>query len=388
MTGSRLKREVARIIPAHRLAASDSLRHVVATPDSFQEVSQLVAYAGREGVPVLPFAADAPSVRLDAWSLRLDLDRLSSIADYSPDSGLISVQAGVRLDDLGVWLMEKDRSLGVRAEEPANPRLWDFLLSPKAGRFGPRFGCKWDQVLSMSAVLPSGRVFRNSAAPARATGPDFSRSILMAGGRLGIPLEVHLRVHRIPTRKTLLTYELADPLAGVERAWQVARDVNPVYIEVGITPRARKSRLPHAFLAVELWEHAKGLGIHREQVRKLLADVGTPAELPEETLLDLEGTYDFDPSCTRQSVVDRDALAQLIPDLVQGCPGRVRMRLRGFVDNQVCITYDSAGPNACALPAPLVDASYLSTDAAVILDRVASNLDPAGVFQHIPKLWR
>jgi len=317
----------------------------------------------------------------------MDLHRLSSIIDYSPDSGLVCVQAGTHVQDMVDWLLEKDRSLAVWLDAGENPEMWEFLLSPEMGRFGPRFGCKWDQVFSMSAVLPSGRVFRNSPAPARAAGPDFAAGILLSRGRLGIPLEVTLRVRRIPNRRTQLTFALPDPLAGIERVWAMAQDVNPVFLEVGFAPRERRSKLPPAFLVVELWEETRGLGITREQVRKVLGDAAVPAEIPVEALLRLHETYGFRKGTTSRATVERATLNDLLAHMVTSCQGRFRLRLRGFLDNQVSITASTPEVQSCPIPNLLGTTSYSSRDGSDVFDQVCRALDPGSVFAQVPLLW-
>ncbi len=194
ISGPRIRKELSKHIPPHRITQSDAFRLVTVQPDSPQELHFIVGFAAREGVPVVPAGASGRPPQMEGWHIRVSFSRMSAISDFSSESGLVCAQAGTRIQDLSDWLMDKGYALMVRPDLGADMELWEFLLSPDAGNFGPRHGCKWDQVFALSAVLPSGRLFQNTLSPARASGPDFSRVILLGQGTFGIPLEVYFKV--------------------------------------------------------------------------------------------------------------------------------------------------------------------------------------------------
>ena len=374
-------------MPAHRISVSEAFRHVVVHPDTVQEASLAVTYANRAGIPVLPLSKLALPVAPDRWHLRLALARLSAITDYSPESGLVGVQAGGLTEDLVDWLLEKDCTLAAMPDPGLSVELWEFLLSPFAGRFGPRFGCKWDQVVALTAVLPSGRLFRNSLAPARATGPDFSRIILMGQGRFGIPLEAYFKVKRVPSRRVLMAFSVSDLAGIVERAWALAREVNPTYLEIGLNPGCEQHGLPERFALVELWGEGKKLTVRRELVRKHLAGVASPVDAPHETLLGLDDVYGFDRRSCRHMFAHRDGTSALLDMLLKACNEVSQFRLRGFVDNQVCVTANGVLDDSCWALDMTGSGGYDSPDGKELLRKVADELDPQGIFARVPNLW-
>lgn len=387
ISGARIRKELGRHVPAHQISVSEASRHVIVHPHTVQEASLAVTYAAREGIAVLPLSKLAFPVSTERWHIRLSLSSLSAITDYSPESGLVGVQTGGLTEDLADWLLERDCTLAAMPDPGHSVEVWEFLLSPFAGRFGPRFGCKWDQVVALTAVLPSGRVFRNSLAPARATGPDFSRLILMGQGRFGIPLEVYFKVKRVPSRRVLMAFSITDMAGMVDQAWTLARDVGPTYLEIGAGPGHKEHGLPDRYALVELWGEGKRLTVRRELVRKHLDGVATPVDAPYETLLGLDDVHGFDRRNCRHMYAHRDETPALLEMLLRGCNEVSQLRLRGFVDNQVCVTTGNDPGDSCWALATSGRGAYDSPDGEGLLRAVAEELDPQGILRRVPELW-
>ncbi len=387
LSGARMRKELGKQLPAHRITVSDSGRFVQVEADSAQDVSFVVTYAARDQAPVFPVPAVGTIPAVDGWHIRLSLSRLSTITDFSPDSGLVCVQCGTSMDHLADWLAEKGFALGVSPEQSEHMELWEFMLSNASASFGPRFGFKRDQVLAMSAVLPDGRTFRNSVSPARSTGPDFSRPLLHAGGRFGLPLDLYLKIHALPAQRVFLTFAVKDLAAALERAWDVAAAATPEFIEVGRN-RYASPGLPERFALVELWGEGKTLAVRKELVRKRFGDVATPSDVPYEVLLAFEQTYNFAPGQTRRVTLSRDSLRRITKDIVSSRGSPSRLRVRGFVEGMVGVTADCGDAEECALLPPDEAEGRASTGSSRLLESAADALDRSEVFTRIPELWR
>lgn len=388
ISGARIRKELGRQIPSHRLSVSESGRYVQVEPDSLPEVAFVVSFGAREGIPMLPISQRTEHVSLNDWHIRVMFRRLRAITDYSADSGLVAVQTGARVQDLLDWLLDKGRTLPVLPDNTAQLELWEFLLSPSSGRIGPRFGCKWDQIMSLHAVLPNGKPFRNSLSPARATGPDFSKMILMGRGAFGWPLEVNMRVLPLPRRRILLSLAIDNLETAIERAWTVVREAAPEFIEIGLVPRPEESPLPSWVAFVELWGEGRTLSGRKELVLKHFGDAVHPVDVPYELLLGMKDTWQFGAGDTVQFYATRNALSGLAKvfleeEKVEGS----RVCIRGFVDNHVCVTADSSLAASCAgLSTRLTDV-YASPAGLTILAAVRKALDPGGVMARVPLLW-
>lgn len=386
ISGARIRKGLGRSIPSHRISVSDAFRSVVVHPDSLHEVAETVSFAAREGVPVFPMSSTAQPITLDQWHIRLSLSRLSAITDYSPDSGLVCVQGGVNMAYLAEWLQEKDHTLAVASDFAEDLELWEYLLSPHSGRFGPLYGSKWDQVFALKAVLPSGKPFANSLAPARATGPDFAQVLLMTAGRFGIPLEIYLRIQRLPPRRMYLAFELDDLAASLDTAWAIARDITPVYLELGATLSGDGS-LPSRFMLVELWGEGRRLSVKRELVRKAIGDLGRHLDLGPEALAAATSSPGLKPRDCAHLFLHRKDLGRAVGQLLDRCCDSGQLRLRGFLDNQVCLSTDVHTLDQARLDFGGVRTVYSSDDGSELLSEVADQLDPGGVFARIPQLW-
>lgn len=391
ISGVRIRKELGKQIPAHRLTLSDTQRAVGVEPDTLQEVSYIVGFAARESVPIVPAATLGAAQRAEEWHISLSLARMSAVSDFSEESGLFCAQTGSRVSDLTEWLLDRGQTLAVTPDQSMDMPLWEFLISPDSGRFGPRYGCKWDQVFSLTAIQPNGKLFTNSLSPARATGPDFSRVILQGEGAFGLPLEVYMRVKPLPRRRVILALALKDLVRGVERAWDVAVEARPEYLEIGMNSGMRGS-VPKVFAVVELWGEGKNLAVRKERIRKVFGDVAAVADVAHETLLNLESTYGFAREKAFQFFVPRSQTAQTLADIIDesrsGRKKSVRLRVRGFADDQTCVTADGSGPQAWRRSHELSQGLYSSPDGRALLAEVAAALDPGGVFALVPRLWR
>ncbi len=386
MSGTRIRKELSKHIPGHRLTQSDAFRLVTVQPDNPQELHTIVGFAAREGVPVVPAAhATRPPVMED-WHIRLNFGRMSAIVDFSLESGLVCAQAGTKLADLSDWLMEKGHSLMVRPDYGEDMELWEFLLAPDAGNFGPRFGSKWEQVFSLSAVLPSGRIFENSLAPARASGPDFSRIILAGRGAFGLPLEVYLKVRPLPRRRQLTALAILDLPEACARAWKVAEAAQPEFMEIVANQCRSGDKVPAQFALIELWGERTEVARRKELVRKHFGKSAKTTDVPYEELLGLEETCRFERGARSQYFTDRQGLAELIDSVGQGpVADAPQLRLRGFVHNQAYVTIERP---AGSPPRPTTTQDlFTSTDGSWLLQETSRHLDPRGIFSWAPRVW-
>lgn len=387
ISGAKIRKELGRQIPAHRLSLSDAFRFVQVQPDSPQDLAFAVGMAAREGVPVIPASASGRPPEIEGWHIRVGLSRMTAISDFSSDSGLVAAQAGVQMQDLSDWLMDKGYTLAVKPDLDEDMELWEFLLHPGSGNYGPRYGCKLAQAFSLTAVLPNGRMFKNSLAPARATGPDFSRVILLGQGRFGLPAEICLRVYPLPKKRILMSLALTDMVEGIERSWTVAGQAEPEFIEVGLNRRTAEG-IPQNFALVELWGEGPGLAVRRELVKKHYGEIATPIDIPYEVLLGFEDTYEFKSEDTLQFHSDRSTIRETLSSALKESAGEpVRVRVRGFSDDHVCVTTDCDTGKHCRRIHANASEIYSSPDGATLLAGVAAALDPQGVLAHVPALW-
>ncbi len=376
VSGSRIRKDLGRFLPAHRLVVSDPQRSVTVRPESVPEVCSVIQYAQAEGVPVFPLPEHGRVPQLEGWCLVVSLSGLKSVLEYSPDSALVTVQSGATLEAFGDWLHEKHLTLATGPETEGPIALWEYLASPEVGRFGPKYGAKWDQVMNLTAVLPNGRIYRNTSAPGRSVGPDFSKLILMGRGRFGLPLELTLRVHTKPPRRETLVFGMPTLAEAMEQAWPLVEETSPEYLEVGCQ---RTQGATKVWLSTELWGEGNRLSVRKEKVRKRL---GPGAFAMEATQIQPASTLH---RTTDHGNLARDAVLEGLADLLQQIKGDVDIRVRGFLDSHVCIIVRHQGESVtrCSERSSM----HSSQDGEKMLRGIALELDPSGVFAHVPSLW-
>jgi hypothetical protein len=386
-TGSRIKRELSRLMASHRVTSSDSGHFVKVRPESYPEVASIVTYAQENGVMTFPVPEDQQFPSDVDWHIRLDLSGLNSVISHLKDSRVVGVQAGIQLESLVDWVYDKHLELRVMPEFLSELELWEFLLSPQSGRYGPGMGDKWDQVMNIKAVLPNGRLFQTSLSPARAAGPDFTSLILTGRGRFGIPLETHLRLAPRPPKREYMAFSLKSLFDGLAPAAEIVGKVAPEFIEVGLNRNLENKGLPSHFLLVELWGEGAGLSLRKEAVRMALEGIGTPVSIPYEVLLGFDETYGFRSRACHQMYLRQTDVRDVVSKMLKGPKSMIsKVRLLGFLDHYVCVTHDGeAGfPGG---PCNGTGGHRTTESARPIWEAMANQLDPAGIFSHIPSLW-
>lgn len=386
-SGSRIKRELSRLVAGHRLTVSEASKNVRVRTDSYPEVASVVGFAQSNAIPVFPVPEEENRLPENDWHIRLDLAGLNSAISYLKDSRILGIQAGIDMESLVDWVYDKQMELAVMPEFFSRQQLWEFLLSTQAGRYGPGMGTKWDQVVAVKAVLPNGRLFQNTVAPARAAGPDFTRLILSGGGRFGIPLEVHIRTIPSPPRKEHLAFGLKHLEDGLGPAWEIVEKARPEFLELGTNRNLELKGLPTHFLLVELWGEGKELSFRKEAVRKAMHEIGEPVDIPYEVLLGFDETYGFRSQSSHQFHVHRkQAPAALSAIQEYGCESLTKVRLLGFLDHHICVTVDCGNARREGM-SRVGAAPYFAPESEALRHQMALQLDPAQVFSGIPTIW-
>lgn len=376
VSGTRIRKELGRFLPSHRVVISEPTRSVTVRPESVPEVCSVVQYAQSEAIALFPQPEHGSVPQTEGWNLVVSLQGLKSVLEYSPDSAFVTVEAGATLEAFSDWLHEKHLTLTTAPETDTPIALWEYLVSPEVGKFGPKYGAKWDQVLNLTAVLPNGRVFKNTASPGRSVGPDFSKLILMGRGRFGLPLELTLRVHAKPPRRETLVFGMPSIDTALEQAWKLLEDALPEFLEVG-TRRVGSSS--QAWVVAELWGEGNRLSVRKEKVRKRLG--------PEAVALDAppgQATSTLRQQ-TEHGNFEKRELADTVKELMDTDLGDLEIRVRGFLDGHACLIVRHQ--ERLVMPCSGRLTMHSSPDGERMLRAIAGELDPAGIFKHIPALW-
>ena len=144
---------------------------------------------------------------------------------------LAQTPASERLERVESACSAQGMTLGPVSDCDPEATLAQALLG-RAGRRSPRYGELWERVLSLGAAFPGGRTLLTKGAPRAATGPDVTRTVLEARGKLGAIEQVTLRLRPSPRERGFFAarapslYYALDATRAVLHAGALASEVS------------------------------------------------------------------------------------------------------------------------------------------------------------------
>jgi glycolate oxidase FAD binding subunit len=190
------------------MPTSSSPSRLSHAPASVPELVDLVRAAVEEPTAIYPVGGGTSLPELGSgasagWSI--ELGALNQIIDYPAADMTITVQAGIRMDELHAVLRQQNQQLPLDVPEPKQATLGGVIATNFNGprRYG--YGTARDYVIGIRAVdghanefAGGGRVVKNVA------GYDFCKLLTGSHGTLGIITEVTLKLKPIAARRAAL----------------------------------------------------------------------------------------------------------------------------------------------------------------------------------------
>lgn len=188
------------------LHAGDESHHerrrpqVVVSPETTEEVAEIVRIAARHRVPITPFGAgsglEGGAIPVQG-GISLDTARLDRIIEIRADDMIARVGAGVRRLDLNHAL--RDTGLFFPVDPGANASIGGMTSTGASGTNAVRYGVMRENVLGLTVVTADGKIVKTgSLARKSSSGYDLTRLFVGSEGTLGIVTEIALRLHPIP----------------------------------------------------------------------------------------------------------------------------------------------------------------------------------------------
>jgi alkyldihydroxyacetonephosphate synthase len=175
----------------------------VVRPRTTQQVADVLAWADRQRVPIVPFGGGSGvcGAIVPEGAVVVELRAMGRIAEVDEVSRLVDVQAGVMGSDLANALAAWGYTLGHEPQSVDISTVGGWVATRASGQLSARYGGIEDLVAGLEAVLPGGRVVSSKAAPRRSAGPDVAALMFGSEGTLGIVTEVTLRVSPAVTER-------------------------------------------------------------------------------------------------------------------------------------------------------------------------------------------
>lgn len=206
----------------------------VAFVESTDEVSRLVNVCAKFQVPVIPYGTGTSlegHFTAPFGGVCVDVSRMNNIISVNADDLDCVVEPGVTRKALNAYL--RDTGLFFPIDPGADASIGGMASTRASGTNAVRYGTMRENVLSLTAVMPSGEIVRTSRrARKSAAGYDLTRLLVGAEGTLGVITEVALRLYGIPEaisagvcsfpdvrsacEATIMTIQMGIPVARIE----------------------------------------------------------------------------------------------------------------------------------------------------------------------------
>ena len=193
----------------------------VAMVRSTQEVAEVLAFAERYGVNVVPrtggTATEGGLETIVPDSIVLDgsgMDRILGIDAYNMQA---TCQCGVPLQVLEDRAREAGLTTGHSPQSKPVAHMGGLVATRSIGQFSTLYGGIEDMVVGLEAVFPGGEVTRIKNVPRRAAGPDIRHVVIGSEGALCFITEVTVKLFPyLPENNAFLGWTLKSMKTGFE----------------------------------------------------------------------------------------------------------------------------------------------------------------------------
>ncbi len=177
----------------------------VARPSNVDEVSALLAFCHREGIPVVPQGGltglVGAAIAADGRELVVSLERMNRVVSVSPIDFAIVVEAGCVLEDAKRAAEAEDCLLPITFGAQGSCRVGGNVATNAGGFNVLRYGMTRDLVLGLQVVLADGRVWNGLKTLRKDNrGYDLKQIFIGSEGTLGIVTAVALKLFPRPTQ--------------------------------------------------------------------------------------------------------------------------------------------------------------------------------------------
>ena len=248
---------------------------VVVLPASVQEIQDVLRFAAKEDLSVMPAGA---GTKLGIGNLPEKLDivlattRLHGVVEYEPADLTVTVEAGIRLAALQSVLAQHRQYLALDPPYADQCTLGGIVATNASGSLRMRYGAARNQVLGLRVVHANGTVVKSGGKVVKnVAGYDLNKLYIGAFGTLGIITEVTLKLSPIPAYEAILTAGFQDVQSTIDTGLKiVSSQILPMFvnllinIETGVATGADKPTLVVGFggdSETVAWQLARCQGI-------------------------------------------------------------------------------------------------------------------------------
>jgi alkyldihydroxyacetonephosphate synthase len=195
--------------------AAPSPPGVIVWPETVDEVVSIVRYAGKRGIPVVPFGAGSGvcgGVRAEPRAIVLDVKRMRRFVRVDGDRLEAEIEAGILGQQLEDGLETRGFTMGHFPSSIYCSTLGGWIAGRSAGQCSGRYGKIEDMVLGLSCVDGRGEVLE-----AERGGPNGALLPLVIGseGILAIVTKATVRIAPAPPVRRFASFTFPTTAAGL-----------------------------------------------------------------------------------------------------------------------------------------------------------------------------
>ena len=193
---------------------------VLIRPVSTEEVSQILTWAGEEGVGVLPLGSGRHVGPVGGGKfVALETSLLSGVDEYEPADLTITSGTGTTFSTVDATLREHGQWAPFDSPGVNERSMGGFVSEASHGPLWAGYGSLRNHVLGATLVTGDGRVLRLGGKVVKnVAGYDLLRPVVGARGRLGILTSVCLRAFPLPAHERVLVLKGAKLTSLIEPA--------------------------------------------------------------------------------------------------------------------------------------------------------------------------
>ncbi len=226
---------MGRLHPEHQPRLAAPICAVL--PASTEEVRHIVGFANAEKIPLVPYGGGS-GLMGGALSIHpcivVDLRGMNRILEVDVEARSARTESGVILQTIDQRLQEHGFILGHDPWTVPVATVGGAISTNSVGYLAGVYGSMGEQVLGLTAVVPSGEIIRTRTVEKSSAGIDLNSLFIGGEGCFGIITEATIRIFPRPEARKLLALLFPSFSAGYRAVEELfSRRLVPALLDLG-----------------------------------------------------------------------------------------------------------------------------------------------------------
>lgn len=265
----------------------DALPEAVVYPDSQEALAEIVAWASREQVRLLPIGRGSKlkwGGLGEGIQVIVSTERLNRILDHAVGDMTVTVESGISFKTLQETLSPTHQFFSIDPAYPDTATLGGIVATGDVGTLRHRYGGIRDLLIGLSLVRSDGQVAKAGGRVVKnVAGYDLMKLMTGSYGSLGILSQLTLRLYPIPEASgTVVLVGPGEAIAQLTQAILLS-SLSPTAMELLATPTVATLNLGHG---MGLLVRFQSIAVSVAQQMAQVLEMGQQVELRGDRLTD------------------------------------------------------------------------------------------------------